>query len=79
LGAYGTFSEQFNAALAPGAGWFETAWVFLGSGFDRFWLPMFVGCIPWAILVAYAGYRWSLWFNQARRRRRAVRSPAVAR
>jgi uncharacterized protein (DUF2062 family) len=79
MGAYRTFSEQFEAALAPGAGWLETAWVFVGSGFDRFWLPMLVGSVPWAILAAYVGYRWSLWFIRARRRRQAVRAPEAAR
>ena len=73
MGTYGTFSEQFDAALVPGAGWLETAWAFLNSGLDRYGLPMLVGCIPWALLAGYVGYRWSLWFVRARRRRRALR------
>ena len=77
--AAGTVGEQLNAGLAPGAGWFEKAWEFLGSGFDTYALPMLVGCIPWAILVAYIGYRWSLWFSRARNQRRAQRAHAPAR
>jgi uncharacterized protein (DUF2062 family) len=78
VNAYGTFREQFDTALAAGNGWLETAWSLIGNGFDRFWLPMLVGCIPWAILAAFIGYRWSLWFVRARRRRRTQRSAKKA-
>jgi uncharacterized protein (DUF2062 family) len=78
VNAYGTFREQFDSALAAGNGWLETVWALVGNGFDRFWLPMLVGCIPWAILVAFVGYRWSLWFAQARRSRREQRSNGSA-
>lgn len=46
---------------------------------SQYGIPMLVGCIPWAILASFAGYRWSLWFSTARRRGRENRLLAATR
>jgi uncharacterized protein (DUF2062 family) len=54
--------EVFNSRLAANASEQLSFWQSLWSGFvglmDSFGLPMFVGCIPWAILIG--GITWFL-------------------
>jgi len=66
---------------------FVTGRLMLGGGeavqaygtLSQYGLPMLVGCIPWAMLMAFAGYRWSLWFVTARRSRRTLRTQTATR
>jgi uncharacterized protein (DUF2062 family) len=57
---YDRFSERLAAALPRDAGWLESAWISLQSLFENFGVPLFVGCLPWTVLGAWAGYAWSL-------------------
>lgn len=60
LRSYDIFSRHLEATLDPDAGWLTTFWVYLVNLFDRFGLPLFIGCIPWALIGSWLGYRWSL-------------------
>jgi hypothetical protein len=72
------------SSLPADARWFETAWFYLTSVVHKFGLPMMVGCVPWALLVSWIGYRWSLRLivrrraRQAERRRRRHDDPRTA-
>ena len=74
---YDSFAAMLEDTLSTDAGWLETLWVYTWGLFERFGVPMFVGCIPWALLGAWVGYRWSLGFilriRAARERRRQRR------
>lgn len=68
---YATFFGRFQHAESGDIGWMQAIWseaVFL---FDTFGLPMVVGCLPWALLSAWLGYRWTLKLVAVRRARRA--------
>ncbi len=76
---YDSFSAMLEQTLATNAGWLETLWVYTVGLFERFGVPMFIGCVPWALLGSWVCYRWSLRFvmrvraSRARRRARAGR------
>ena len=74
---YDSFVTTLGASMPRDAGWLTEAWVFLLNLFKAFGVPLFVGCIPWAILGAWAGYVWSLRllerFARLRERRRTAR------
>ena len=61
------------AATNEEVGWLESLWVGTVNLFDQFGVPMFVGCIPWAILMGWAGYWFSLKLIIRTRRRRDAR------
>ena len=55
----------------PPDGWLEQIWHSIAGVFDfasvyllifvQHWgIPMFVGCVPYAILCAWLGYKWSM-------------------
>lgn len=71
LVGYSTFVAKLNTALAVDVGWLEAFWVYTVTLFQEFGLPMAIGCVPWALLAAWLGYRWTLRFV---RRRQAVRT-----
>lgn len=60
LQGYQRFEERLARSLPQDAGWLESAWSYGVNLFDQFGVPMFVGCIPWMALGAWAGYAWSL-------------------
>ena len=76
---YESFTSRLDALLAgnPDAGWLEEFWLGTVSILDAFGLPLFVGCLPWAIGFAWFGYFWAIRFvrrrNEMRERRRALR------
>lgn len=57
---YSVFARRLAATMPDDAGWLEQAWRFVVNLFDIFGVPMFVGCVPWMVLGAWAGYVWSL-------------------
>lgn len=61
------------AATNEEVGWLESLWVGTVNLFDQFGVPMFVGCIPWAILMGWAGYWFSLKLIIRTRRSRDAR------
>ena len=71
---YGVFSERLAATLPADAGWLEAAWLFVVNLFEIFGIPMFVGCLPWMVLGAWAGYVWSLGVLRQLARARARRA-----
>lgn len=77
---FDSFSAILEETLSADAGWFETLWIYTLGLFRRFGVPMFVGCLPWALLSAWLGYRWSLGLivrlraARDRKRRNRVRS-----
>ena len=73
VGNYATFFDRFRHAAPDGVGWFQAAWADVAYLFDTFGLPMFVGCLPWAVLAAWLGYRWTLRLVLARQARRMRR------
>lgn len=76
---YDAFSSRLHELLAarPDASALEEFWYGTVSVLDAFGLPLFLGCLPWAIGLAIGGYFWSLRFvrrrNEARAARRATR------
>jgi len=76
---YEAFTSRLEALLAarPDASWLEEFWYGTISVLDAFGLPLFLGCVPWAVGLAWVGYFWSLRFvrrrNEMRERRRAQR------
>jgi uncharacterized protein (DUF2062 family) len=74
LQGYGVFSKRLAATLPQDAGWLEAAWLYVLNLFEIFGVPMFVGCLPWMILGAWAGYIWSLGLLRGLARARARRA-----
>ena len=77
LQGYEAFAETLSSSMPQNAGWLQEAWLYVVNLFKVFGVPLFVGCIPWAILGAWAGYVWSLRLLQRlrtiREKRRAAR------
>ena len=60
LNDYDAFAAELQTALAMKAGFFESLYVYMVRLFENYGLPMFVGCIPWAIGSSWLGYVWTL-------------------
>lgn len=79
LTGYDEFARTLEDLLHTDVGLLETMWVYMVGIFDVWGVPMFLGSIPWAILSAWLGHRWSLRLvtrYRARRKRRAEESVA---
>jgi uncharacterized protein (DUF2062 family) len=59
-GGYAEFQERLGSLLSTDAGFLETMWIYVVGIFDMWGVPMFIGSIPWAVVGAWIGYRWSL-------------------
>ncbi len=73
---YAAFQNELAGLLTHEAGPLESLWIYVAGIFEIWGLPMFVGCLPWAALCGYVGYRWSLSFL---RRLKAARERRFAR
>ncbi len=73
LRGFEVFHDKLTASLGVDAGTFESLWVYMVNLFDKFGLPMWVGSLPWAVLAAWLGYRWSIELVTRIRARRAAR------
>jgi uncharacterized protein (DUF2062 family) len=73
LRGYATFADRFQQSLPVDAGAFHTVWIFVVNLFEVFGVPLFVGCVPWTVLGAWLGYRWSLKLTRIYQARRARR------
>ena len=60
LRGFDAFRQRLGESMPQDAGWLDSMWIYTVALFDNFGLPLFVGCIPWAILGGWLGYRWSL-------------------
>lgn len=74
---YGVFTERLAQTMPTDAGWLETAWLYVVNLFEFFGVPLFVGCLPWMVLGAWAGYVWSLGVLNRVRRMRERRAAAA--
>ena len=74
---FGTFSDKLEEILSLGGGGLTAAWEITVAMVDLWGLPMFLGCVPWAIVSGWIGYRWSLRF--VARRRDAMRERLLSR
>ncbi len=72
---YGAYTSRLDATLAmhPAAEWYELIWLRMDSLLDAFGLPLFVGWIPWALILSIVGYYWSLKLIRQVRETRAKR------
>ncbi|MEQ9487710.1 MAG: DUF2062 domain-containing protein [Alphaproteobacteria bacterium] len=64
---------QESLSLHPDAQWYELIWLRIDSLLDAFGLPLFIGWIPWALILSIIGYHWSLKLIRKVRETRAHR------
>lgn len=83
FGGFDAFTARLDSLLASDAGPLESFWIYTVQVFTEWGLPLFVGCVPWAILSAWLGYVWCLKFldrlQERQRKRRARKSRARGR
>ena len=72
-GGYEMFQQRLVSLLDTDATFLDSLWIYAVGIFDAWGLPMFVGCIPWAIACTWLGYVWSLKATRRLRERKAVR------
>lgn len=70
---YEMFSARVTNAVGQDSGWIETTLVRIIELVELYGLPLFVGCLPWAIVIGTVGYFWSLSFVRRYRRAREER------
>ena len=73
LAGFDTFYSKFSASINSETGLFDPLWGYIINLFDQFGLPLFIGSLPWAFLLSWLGYFWSLSFIQHIRKRRELR------
>ena len=56
--------DQVMAIQPEGLNWL---WIYVFEFIDLWGLPMFVGCVPWAIICGWGGYVWSSRFLRSLR------------
>lgn len=64
---YESFIQHWQGAISNGDGFFETLLVHVKLIAHEKGLPLAVGCLPYAVLSAWLGYRWSLQYVIRRR------------
>lgn len=78
---YDAFAAHLSKVLAADVTWYQALWVYAVEIFSAWGVPMFIGSLPWAIVCAWAGYRWSLRLSNSlvhrRQRNRAMRAKAT--
>lgn len=77
LRGYEAYATRFDKTEIPHLSWYEGIWRQTIEIFDVFGLPMFVGCLPWAIGGAWIGYVWSLRLISRHRARHAGTAPGA--
>jgi len=87
LTGYQGFVDLWNGSFGAGspgsagtgvAGWWENLWHQAQVRFVGWGVPMLVGCVPYAVVAAWLGYRWSLKLVTGHRRNVAHRRMARA-
>lgn len=56
------FQSQVSAVLSKDAGFFESFWIYAVEIMSTWGVPLFLGCIPWAIFGTWLGYVLTLQF-----------------
>lgn len=59
---YDAFMHQLHDILHTEADAFESLWIYVWRMIEAWGLPMVVGCIPWAIVLGWVGYVWTIRF-----------------
>ena len=69
------FSIKLEELLIIGGGSLTAVWDITLTMIDLWGLPLFLGCIPWAVLTGWIGYSWTLKFQERRQsnRRKVVK------
>jgi hypothetical protein len=73
FGGFDAFVAHMRELLASDATFFESLFVYTFGIFETWGVPLFVGCIPWAVGGAWLGYVWARKFLEhlhARHRRK---------
>ncbi len=72
------FSNKLDEILSLGGGGLTAALEITVAMVELWGLPMFLGCVPWAVASGWIGYLWSLRFATRRREkmRRKLHRPA---
>lgn len=73
IAGYDAFAALFASTAPANAGFFEAIWAWFQTLLTYWGLPIVLGSIPWTIGIAAGGYKLSLNFVRAYRRRRAER------
>lgn len=74
---YEYFVAKWEGVLAAHNGFLETLYASVALIVHDQGVPMTIGCLPWAVLSAWLGYRWTLTFVERRRRKRGERRHAL--
>jgi uncharacterized protein (DUF2062 family) len=69
--SFGTYLPEFEQTPYVDSGWIAVLSVKLVSLLAGFGIPLFIGCLPWAICIGVMGYISSLYF--IRRHRSSIR------
>lgn len=76
LPGFATFSAKMQELTSVDTGWLEAFWIAIVRIFETWGVPMFVGCVPYALLLGWLSYRWSLRLIDRLRHRRHRRREA---
>ncbi len=60
--SFDAFAVELDSVLETDGHFLEAVWNITVGMLQLWGLPMFLGCIPWAIASGWIGYRWSLRF-----------------
>ena len=66
---FSEFSLNLENTLIVGGGGLTAIWDITLTMIELWGLPLFIGCIPWAVVTGWVGYNWTLKFQQNRQSR----------
>ena len=66
---FSEFSLNLEETLIVGGGGLTAIWDITLTMIELWGLPLFIGCIPWAVVTGWVGYNWTLKFQQNRQSR----------
>lgn len=72
LTGFDEFSQRLSESLSAGAGFWEAMYVYSVKIFEVFGVPMFVGCVPWALFLGWLTYITTFRLVTKRREKKAA-------
>ena len=63
---FSEFSLNLEETLIVSGGGLTAIWDITLTMIELWGLPLFIGCIPWALVTGWVGYNWALKFQQNR-------------
>ena len=63
---FSEFSLNLEETLIVSGGGLTAIWDITLTMIELWGLPLFIGCIPWAVVTGWVGYNWALKFQQNR-------------